>query len=141
GFKALIPDLNSTDESLRALVALTLGSAMQNNVKVQIAAVESNVLDPLLRIISMDTSVTVKSRAVYAVSCLIRQFPFAQKMFLKQGGLSVLASIFKENNLIVDKLKVKIINLLHDILVEQKQALEEQNENKDRYEHPLDSAS
>ncbi|RWS03052.1 nucleotide exchange factor SIL1-like protein [Dinothrombium tinctorium] len=134
GLKLILPDLNNSDSSVRAMVALTLGSAMQNNVKVQIAVLESNAMDSLLRVLSLDPSKQVKSRALFAVSSLIRQFPYAQKHFIKKGGVSVLASLFKENNLIANRLKVKVLSLLYDLLTEQESIENSSEERMQQYQ-------
>lgn len=74
------------------------------------------IMQHLLRTLSVDPNDRVRKKALYAVSTLIRQFPFAQKKFLQLGGLSALANLFtsaKEENI-----KIKIITLLTDLLLE-----------------------
>ena len=123
GLEMILPDLNSTNDQLKAQIAFTLGSAMQGNPQVQIAVLESGVLQTFLRILMLDSSEKVQLRVIYAISCLVRQFPLAQKILIQGGGLTVLASMFKNVNNHYIKLNVKIITLLNDLLLEQQLAV------------------
>jgi len=87
---------------------------------VQIAVLEANVLTTMLRLLSIDSSIKVKQKALYAIGSIIRQFPFAQKRFLEAGGLSALASLFNSQKLDSIKLQVKAVTLLNDLIMEQK---------------------
>ena len=123
GLQMILPDLNSTNDQLKAQIAFTLGSAMQGNPQVQIAVLENGVLQTFLRILMLDPSEKVQLRMIYAISCLVRQFPLAQKILIQGGGLTVLASMFKNVNNHYIKLNVKIITLLNDLLLEQQLAV------------------
>ena len=123
GLQMILPDLNSTNDQLKAQIAFTLGSAMQGNPQVQIAVLENGVLQTFLRILMLDPSEKVQLRMIYAISCLVRQFPLAQKILIESGGLTVLASMFKNVNNHYIKLNVKIITLLNDLLLEQQLAV------------------
>ena len=123
GLQMILPDLNSTNDQLKAQIAFTLGSAMQGNPQVQIAVLESGVLQTFLRILMLNSSEKVQLRVIYAISCLVRQFPLAQKILIESGGLTVLASMFKNVNNHYIKLNVKIITLLNDLLLEQQLAV------------------
>ncbi|XP_070541506.1 nucleotide exchange factor SIL1-like [Ptychodera flava] len=120
GLELIIKGLNDTEEVIRRDCAFVLGSAVQSNPAVQVQALEGGALQLLLRLMSTHQTVAVKKKALYAISSLLRQFPFAQKKFLELGGLSALSSLFKETDLTVLQLKLKAITLLHDLLVEQK---------------------
>lgn len=111
----VLPMLNSSESHLRAAAAHLLGSAAQSNVKVQIAGLENGAISSLLKTLWLNSDLTVQIRSVYALSCIIRNFPAAQEKFVKEGGLSVFAQVFEEEN---HKLKIKIITLLYDLLSE-----------------------
>ena len=53
---------------------------------------------------------------MYAVSSLCRHFPYAQIKLLELGGLSVLGELFQDPE--AEKLQLKAVTLLHDIIVE-----------------------
>ncbi|XP_005093247.1 nucleotide exchange factor SIL1 [Aplysia californica] len=116
GLNSLRQFLNKSDPDIRAGAAHSLGAALQSNVQVQVAAMDSGLMQQLVTILSVDTSLQVRKKSLFALSTLIRQFPFAQKRFLDIGGLQALADLFvaaKE-----EKLKIKIVTLLTDLLVE-----------------------
>ncbi|KAK7867247.1 hypothetical protein R5R35_000237 [Gryllus longicercus] len=118
----VIPMLNCSSPAVRAEAARLLGSAAQSNVKVQIAALENGAIFSLLRAVSLDSDSVVRIRSLYALSCLIRNFPAAQARFVKEGGLSVLAQLFdkeQENH----KMQIKIITLLYDLLIERQDTI------------------
>ena len=58
----------------------------------------------------------LKRKVIYAISSLCRHFPYAQKKLLDFGGLSVFGELFQEPD--AEKLQLKAVTLLHDILVE-----------------------
>lgn len=120
----LIPDLNSTNAKIRSLIAFTLGSAMQGNPKVQIACLEKSVLSHLLRLVSFDPDMKVRNRAMFAISCMVRQFPLAQHHLLRNGGFSAFAQLFRDSgwDLENQKLQMKVINLIQDLITEQTMA-------------------
>lgn len=121
----LLRCLNNTQEQVRSEAALTLGSALQSNPKVQVAAIENGAMHELLRVLAIDSSMTVRKRSMYALSTMIRHFPFAQKKFLEQGGLSVLAKIF--DNKLAHSLQVRAVTLLADLVKEKSLHTEHSN--------------
>ncbi|KAK7508516.1 hypothetical protein BaRGS_00000082, partial [Batillaria attramentaria] len=112
----LLRCLNNTQENVRSEAALTLGSALQSNPKVQIAAIENGAMNELLRLLAIDSSMAVRKRAMYALSTMVRHFPFAQKRFLELGGLSVLARLFENKS--AYNLQVRAVTLLADLVKE-----------------------
>lgn len=102
----VLPSLNSSSKLVRSEAIRLLGSAAQSNIAVQIAALESGSINALLRVLTLDEDPTVRSRAVYALSCLVRRFPAAQIKMLASGGLEVLATIFQ--NEAQDNLKLQV---------------------------------
>ncbi|CAN7982832.1 unnamed protein product [Ixodes hexagonus] len=120
GLLVIAPDLNSTSETLRELVAFTLGSALQGNPQVQNSVLEFGLLPQLLRLVAIDPSSRVRSRCLFALSCLVRNLPAAQEAFVHHGGLTVLAALFTTGSSSSTKLQLKAVTLIHDLLVEQR---------------------
>lgn len=120
GLLVIAPDLNSTSDTLRELVAFTLGSALQGNPPVQNAVLEFGLLPHLLRLVAIDRSSRVRSRCLFALSCLVRNLPTAQEAFMHHGGLSILAGFFATSSSSSPKLKIKAVTLVYDILMEQR---------------------
>lgn len=134
GFSDVIhKSLNSSNGEIRSEALRLHGSATQSNPKVQIAALDSGSILILLKILTFDDDINVKSRSLFALSCLLRRFPAAQHKLLNDGGLTVFAKIFDEEKQDVLKLQIKIITLIHDLLFERKDAKmnlsEEENKN------------
>lgn len=100
--------MNSTSTKIRSQAAQLLGSAVQNNVKAQISALEGGTVGILLRMLALDSSLEVKSSVVYALSCLIRRFPTAQQAFVNEGGVNVLSSLFSGESTNQLKLQVNV---------------------------------
>ncbi|XP_013782819.1 nucleotide exchange factor SIL1-like [Limulus polyphemus] len=135
GLQLVSPDLNITDEKVRELVAFTIGSAMQGNPKVQISVLQSNIMQNLLRLIVLDPSPNVKARSFYAISCLVRHFPLAQQWLVENGGLSAFSDVFNHGDPQHQKLQLKVVTLLYDLVTEQK--LTEKHAKKDAVKEKL----
>lgn len=89
-----------------------------SNPKAQVVAIESGMMQKLIRMLSIEESVAVRSRVLSALSSLIRSFPFAQQKFLELGGLDSLSLLIKRPE-VSEKLSVKAVTLVNDLLVEQ----------------------
>ncbi|XP_069698478.1 nucleotide exchange factor SIL1 [Periplaneta americana] len=120
----VLPSLNATSAAIRAEAIRLLGSAVQSNSAVQIAALESGSIGSLLRVLALDRDSVVRSRTIYALSCLVRRFPTALIKLVGEGGLAVLASLFQSEAQDDLKLQVKVVTLLHDLVLEVKEAEE-----------------
>ncbi|XP_022192588.1 nucleotide exchange factor SIL1 isoform X2 [Nilaparvata lugens] len=123
GLKTVVlPSLNSSEPRVRSTVARVLGSATQSNIGAQIAALEAGAVGALLRLIALDADLSVRTSCLFALSCLVRRFPLAQKKLVDEGGLTVLANFY--NSEAVDKLniRVKIITFIQDLIVEKQDA-------------------
>lgn len=116
GMNSMLKLMNNTAEEIRETACHTLGAALQSNAKVQVAAMESGVMHQLIRGLATESSKLVQKRMLYALSTLLRQFPFAQLKFLKEGGLQALSSLFKQAD--NKNIQIKIITLLTDLLTE-----------------------
>ncbi|KAJ8878918.1 hypothetical protein PR048_019521 [Dryococelus australis] len=118
----IFPSLNSSSAAVRAEAALVVGSAVQSNPKVQISMLEGGGISILLRLIALDPDAIVRSRGVYALSCLVRRFPTAQTKLVRDGGLSALATLFSSERQEDLKLQVKVVTLLRDLIMERLEA-------------------
>lgn len=128
GLQLIIAGLNDSDDAIRQECAFVLGSAVQSNPHVQVQAVDSGALQLLLQVLSTSQSVPLRKKAMYAISGLLRMFPYAQMKFLELGGLSTFSSLFKGVDPSVVTLKVKAVTLLHDLLVEKQDVFQYDDE-------------
>lgn len=87
------------------LVALLV----QNNPYCQTAVLQDQLLPQMLNVLDTDQDGTVRTKALYAVSCLIRDSDIAQKEFVKHDGFSVLMRAMQSH---VTKLRIKASFLL-----------------------------
>jgi hypothetical protein len=106
----VLPSLNASSALVRSEAIRLLGSAAQSNTAVQIAALESGSIEALLRVLVLDQDPTVRSRALYALSCLVRRFPTALIKMVAGGGLEVLATLFQSET--QDNLKLQVNSTL-----------------------------
>ncbi|KAG0720560.1 Nucleotide exchange factor SIL1 [Chionoecetes opilio] len=66
--------------------------------------------------------VEVARKAVFALSCLVRGFPYGQKVLVQNGGLEVLRKVFDRDDFQSMPLQIKVVALLHDLLMEREEA-------------------
>ena len=71
-----------------------------------------------MRMTVLDQDPEVSTKAFSAMSAIIRNFPEAQNTLLRQGGLGVLIKIFEYENNVYEKLKIKILTMINDLLIE-----------------------
>uniref|UniRef100_A0A8C0BGB1 Nucleotide exchange factor SIL1 n=1 Tax=Buteo japonicus TaxID=224669 RepID=A0A8C0BGB1_9AVES len=116
GLQLVIDGLNSTEAALKEHAAFVLGAALSSNPKVQIEAIEGGALQKLLVILATEQPLAVKKKALFALSSMLRHFPYAQQQFLKLGGLQVLRSLFRQKGM--ETLHVRVVTLLYDLIVE-----------------------
>uniref|UniRef100_H3AMA3 Nucleotide exchange factor SIL1 n=1 Tax=Latimeria chalumnae TaxID=7897 RepID=H3AMA3_LATCH len=128
GLQLVINALNNTEDVLKEHAAFVLGSALSSNPKVQIEAMEAGALQKLIILLATEQSLTVKKKALYAVSSMLRHFPYAQQHFLRLGGLQALGQLFQIKR--TESLCVRAMTLLYDLLMEKilLQNIEEPNE-------------
>ena len=72
----------------------------------------------MIYLASLDPEPKVATKAFFALSALMRNFPEAQNTFLRLGGLGVLIKVFNHQEKSYDKMKIKILTLIHDLVVE-----------------------
>ncbi|XP_061857924.1 nucleotide exchange factor SIL1 [Colius striatus] len=133
GLQLVIKGLNSTEAVLKEHAAFVLGAALSSNPKVQIEAIEGGALQKLLVMLATEQPLAVKKKALFALSSMLRHFPYAQQHFLKLGGLQVLRSLFRQKGM--ETLHVRVVTLLYDLIMEK--ALLEAAQDGDQLEEKL----
>ncbi|XP_051170498.1 nucleotide exchange factor SIL1 [Leptopilina boulardi] len=119
--KIISPCLNSTNDEIKSEALRLLGATAQSNPKVQAKIMETDFIQKLLHLLLTTDNIEIKSRCLFAISSLIRQFPIAQKVFFDHGGLEVFAKLLDGNQL---QPQIKIMNLVNDLLIERKNIIE-----------------
>ena len=129
GLKHVItPSLNSSNPQMRLTSCLLLSGAAQSNPKFQISALEAGLAETLLRMTTLDRDPSVSTKAFSALSAIIRNFPEAQNTLLRQGGLGVLVKLFNNEDKSYEKLKIKILTLISDLLIERETVSDSEDE-------------
>ncbi|XP_049602061.1 hsp70-binding protein 1 [Syngnathus scovelli] len=109
--------------SLRWNAAQLIGTSAQNMPQVQDHLLKLNVLPKLLQLTDSDPHPTVRVKALYAVSCLVREQDAGLEAFLSHDGFSVLMRGMQSKH---EKLQTKSAFLLLNLLTshpEQKDAV------------------
>ncbi|XP_037111561.1 hsp70-binding protein 1 [Syngnathus acus] len=109
--------------SLRWNAAQLIGTCAQNMPQVQDHLLKLNVLPKLLQLTDSDPHPTVRVKALYAVSCLVREQDAGLEAFLSHDGFSVLMRGMQSKH---EKLQTKSAFLLLNLLMshpEQKDAV------------------
>ncbi|KFV75342.1 Nucleotide exchange factor SIL1, partial [Struthio camelus australis] len=133
GLQLVINGLNSTEAVLKEHAAFVLGAALSSNPKVQIEAIEGGALQKLLVTLATEQPLAVKKKALFALSSMLRHFPYAQQQFLKLGGLQVLRNLFREKGM--EALYIRVVTLLYDLIMEK--VLLEESQNGDQMEEKI----
>ena len=55
----------------------------------------------------------IKSRCLFALSALIRQFPAAQKVWIDHGGVEIFGKILIDDQL---QVQIKVMRLINDLI-------------------------
>ncbi|XP_032682543.1 nucleotide exchange factor SIL1 isoform X2 [Odontomachus brunneus] len=131
--KIISPCLNGSNNEIKAEALRLLGAAVQSNPKVQAKALENDFIQKVLHVLSTSGKVEVKSRCLFALSALIRQFPAAQKAWIDHGGLQLLGKILYDEQL---QIQMKAMKLINDLTIERQNLQEiydvEQRQQKTR---------
>eukprot|EP00918_Siedleckia_nematoides_P081928 GHVU01179617.1.p1 GENE.GHVU01179617.1~~GHVU01179617.1.p1 ORF type:complete len:324 (-),score=38.64 GHVU01179617.1:112-1083(-) len=112
GYASLETMLNHGNSELRWRAGDLLGTLNQNNPYCQKASLELNLLPTLLRIVDNDSCSKARTKALFAVSGLIKDFPEAQDEFTKQDGFSTLLRAMQST---ADRLKTKAAFLIQSL--------------------------
>uniref|UniRef100_G3UK96 Hsp70-binding protein 1 n=1 Tax=Loxodonta africana TaxID=9785 RepID=G3UK96_LOXAF len=99
---------------LRWRAAQLIGTCSQNVAAIQEQVLGLGVLRKLLRLLDRDACETVRVKALFAISCLVREQEAGLLQFLRLDGFSVLMRAMQQQ---VQKLKVKSAFLLQNLLV------------------------
>ncbi|XP_067015204.1 hsp70-binding protein 1 [Anabrus simplex] len=109
GFVIFRPCLDSAHSSLRWRAAEIIAELTQNNPFCQEKILEAGLLPPLLALLDSDPNEQVRVKALYGISCLVRENPLALDAFMKNGGFSVLLRAMQSD---IQKLQIKSAFLL-----------------------------
>lgn len=101
----------SNDPQIQALAAWIIGTAIQNNDKGQVVALTHGALPALLPLLSSPHTET-RSRALYAVSALLRHFPRAVTDFDAAGSWTYLRAALADPAMAVRRKCVFVISQL-----------------------------
>lgn len=114
GLELCVSRYLSHDQSeLRWRAAELIASCAQNMPEVQIYLLDIGTLPKLLQMTDVDPHPTVRVKALYAVSCLVREQDAGLQSFLSQDGFSVLMRGMQSEN---EKLRIKSAFLLLNLL-------------------------
>ncbi|XP_062846734.1 nucleotide exchange factor SIL1-like, partial [Trichomycterus rosablanca] len=108
--------LNDTNDKLQESAAFVLGAAVSSNPSVQVMALKCGTLQKLLTLLATPQPLPIKKKVLFALACLLHHFPFAQRQFVKLGGLQVLHELFQTHG--AETLHVRIITVLYDMITE-----------------------
>lgn len=99
---------------LRWRAAQLIASCAQNMPEVQVYLLSIGALPKLLQLTDSDPNPTVRVKALYAVSCLVREQEAGLQAFLSQDGFSMLMRGMQSDN---EKLRTKSAFLLLNLLM------------------------
>lgn len=105
--------LSHEQSGLRWRAAELVASCSQNMPQVQIYLLDIGTLPKLLQMTDSDPHPTVRVKALYAVSCLVREQDAGLQAFLALDGFSVLMRGMQSEN---EKLRIKSAFLLLNLL-------------------------
>lgn len=108
----------------RAMSAQITGTAVQNNVKSQMdfyKEVGESGMKDLLDLVSNDID-DVKTKAIYAISCLVAHNGPNYQLFEKLNGWEVIAHVLKkdfQNERLQNKVLLRLLNLVKSLLYDE----------------------
>jgi len=113
GFQVLQACLDSGHSGVRWRAAGIVGECSQNNPFCQRAALDLGFLPTLLEMSEKDVDETCRVKAIFAVSCIVRDFLPAFEVFSNLDGFSVLLRLMSTT---IGKLKLKATFFLSSLL-------------------------
>ena len=116
GFSSLSRCLKSPHASIRNQAANAIAELAQNNPYCQENFVQDGFLDQLFHMLTNDPESQVK--AMYAISCIIRECPSAQDKYLNMNGPSLVMNTTMESK--NEKLRIKACFFISAICEENK---------------------
>lgn len=112
----LIPALNSTNPEIRKQSCAVFAVAGQNNAVVQKIAKDAGAIRSLVHLLAFDPQ--VRTKALFALSSLLRNFPEAQAKFIHEGGIPALIKVAFSF-----ETRKRCLSLVTDLLTERKYCL------------------
>ncbi|KAI8389327.1 armadillo-type protein [Blakeslea trispora] len=91
----IIKQLSASEPEVRKGTAWVCGTAVQNNPEAQKAFLDNQGLVPLVELLR-DQDGSVRSKAIYAISCFLKHNPAGVQTFEQLEGLSVLQTLLKQ---------------------------------------------
>ncbi|EPS58154.1 hypothetical protein M569_16661, partial [Genlisea aurea] len=123
GLAAIISQLNDPDPEVRAVAGWILGKASQNNHFVQSQILELGALMTLMDMARSD-HLEEATKALYAISALIRNNIRGQELFYEQNG-TVMLEFISSNSSIDVRLLRKSVFLLADLVESQLEGMDD----------------
>lgn len=96
--------LEHESHEIRALTCDLMGACAQNNEYCQETIISTKILPLMLKTLKNDTENDVKIKALYAISCIARDYLPAQKQLIEENGLDVIIQSLKTP---LEKLQIK----------------------------------
>lgn len=104
--------LESEEPEIRWQCLELIAALVQNNPYCQAAILQNGLMPTILHMLDTDPDPMVKTKALYAVSCLTRECEEATVQFLSQDGFSVLMRAMQTD---IEKVKIKSAFMLSGI--------------------------
>ncbi|CAL1379030.1 unnamed protein product [Linum trigynum] len=115
GLVPLLGYLKNSHANIRAKAAEVVSTIVQNNPKSQQLVMEANGFEPLLSNFASDPDVTVRTKALGAISSLLRHNKPAVTAFRLANGYAGLRDALNSDNV---RFQRKALNLIHYLLKE-----------------------
>ncbi|KAL4236877.1 Hsp70-binding protein 1 [Mactra antiquata] len=112
GFVIFPLSFNSDDAEIRWQCLEVIASLVQMNPYCQAAVLQEGLLPVMLKILDTDNDPTVKTKALYALSCLTRECTDALEQFISNDGFSYIMRAMQTD---ISKLKIKSAFMLSSI--------------------------
>ncbi|ODM95575.1 Nucleotide exchange factor SIL1 [Orchesella cincta] len=112
----LVPALNSTQVEIRKAACAVFAVAAQNNGVVQQIAKDAGAIRSLIHLLAFDPP--VRSKALFALASLLRNYPEAQGKFIHDGGIPALIKVAFSF-----ETRKRSLSLVTDLLTERKYCL------------------
>eukprot|EP00241_Pyramimonas_parkeae_P006162 CAMPEP_0114246236 /NCGR_PEP_ID=MMETSP0058-20121206/12347_1 /TAXON_ID=36894 /ORGANISM="Pyramimonas parkeae, CCMP726" /LENGTH=392 /DNA_ID=CAMNT_0001359393 /DNA_START=957 /DNA_END=2135 /DNA_ORIENTATION=- len=120
GMDAVVRQLSSDNATLKAAAFWCLGTVAANNPPAQAHQLSAGVLSMILDSLRADSGDTL-SKAVYALSALMRNNLDARTAFYSKGGIQVLSAMLADAEYYDDRLRRKALQLVHDLATDESQ--------------------
>lgn len=112
GYELIPTLLKEEDAEMRALTCELIGECAQNNEYCQETFTKEKVLIRMLKTLENDPADNVKIKALFAISCIVRDYVPSQKSILDINGLDL---VMKSLQLPIEKLQIKTCFFLSSI--------------------------